>query len=149
MLAALTLSTVIIWKVLNNIIDNDNANDDEQVEAGMSDAADVMRDLLRKGLQVNFTIRIMLDKESRDLLCSKPNSNRNPTMLYRHCLDLPFSIVRSVNNLITFSSPGGFVCSTCRAASHRGRGFPFRLQLAGQGGIARMVIDKMVMMMMI
>ena len=33
MLAALTLSTVIIWKVLNNIIDNDNANDDEQVEA--------------------------------------------------------------------------------------------------------------------
>ena len=45
MLAALTLSTVIIWKVLNNIIDNDNANDDEQVEAGMSDAADVMRDL--------------------------------------------------------------------------------------------------------
>ena len=68
MLAALTLSTVIIWKVLNNIIDNDNANDDEQVEAGMSDAADVMRDLLRKGLQVNFTIRIMLDKESRDLL---------------------------------------------------------------------------------
>ena len=70
-------------------------------------------------------------------------------LLYRHCPDLPFSIVRSVNILITFSSPGGFVCSTCRAASHRGRGFPFRLQLAGQGGIARMVIDKMVMMMMI
>ena len=65
MLAALTLSAVIIWKVLNNIIDNDNANDDEQVEAGMSDAADVMRDLLRKGLQVNFAIRIMLDKKWR------------------------------------------------------------------------------------
>ena len=68
MLAALTLSTVIIWKVLNNIIDNDNANDDEQVEAGMSDAADVMRDLLRKGLQVDFAIRIMLDKKSPGLL---------------------------------------------------------------------------------
>ena len=48
---------------MNDIIDNDNANDDEQVEAGMSDAADVMRDLLRKGLQVNFAIRIMLDKK--------------------------------------------------------------------------------------
>ena len=81
MLAALTLSTVIIWKVLNNIIDNDNANDDEQVEAGMSDAADVMRDLLRKGLQVNFAIRIMLDKKSPVLfsLSSKTDSNRNPT----------------------------------------------------------------------
>ena len=81
MLAALTLSTVIIWKVLNNIIDNDNANDDEQVEAGMSDAADVMRDLLRKGLQVNFALRIMLDKTPRGLLSlsSKPNSSRNPT----------------------------------------------------------------------
>ena len=62
------LSRVIIWKVLNNIIDNDDANDDEQVEAGMSDAADVMRDLLRKGLQVNFAIRNMLDKKSRGLL---------------------------------------------------------------------------------
>ena len=72
-LAALTLSTVIIWKVLNNIIDNDNANDDEQVEAGMSDAADVMRDLLRKGLQVNSAIRIMLDKKSRDLLSEQQN----------------------------------------------------------------------------
>ena len=81
MLAALTLSTVIIWKVLNNIIDNDNTNDDEQVEAGMSDAADVMRDLLRKGLQVNFALRIMLDKTPRGLLSlsSKPNSSRNPT----------------------------------------------------------------------
>ena len=81
MLAALTLSTVIIWKVLNNIIDNDNANNDEQVEAGMSDAADVMRDLLRKGLQVNFALRIMLDKTPRGLLSlsSKPNSSRNPT----------------------------------------------------------------------
>ena len=81
MLAALTLRTVIIWKVLNNIIDNDNANDDEQVEAGMSDAADVMRDLLRKGLQVNSAIRIMLDKTPRGLLSlsSKPNSSRNPT----------------------------------------------------------------------
>ena len=81
MLAALTLSTVIIWKVLNNIIDNDNANDDEQVEAGMSDAADVMRDLLRKGLQVNSAIRIMLDKKSPGLfsLSSKTDSSRNPT----------------------------------------------------------------------
>ena len=81
MLAALTLSTVIIWKVLNNIIDNDNANDDEQVEAGMSDAADVMRDLLRKGLQVDFAIRIMLDKKSPGLfsLSSKTDSSRNPT----------------------------------------------------------------------
>ena len=81
MLAALTLRTVIIWKVLNNIIDNDNANNDEQVEAGMSDAADVMRDLLRKGLQVNFALRIMLDKTPRGLLSlsSKPNSSRNPT----------------------------------------------------------------------
>ena len=65
LLAALRLSAVIIWKVLNNIIDNDNANDDEQVEAGMSDAADVMRDLLRKGLQVDFAIRNMLDRKSR------------------------------------------------------------------------------------
>ena len=73
MLAALTLRTVIIWKVLNNIIDNDNANNDEQVEAGMSDAADVMRDLLRKGLQVNFALRIMLDKKSRDLLSEQQN----------------------------------------------------------------------------
>ena len=64
---------LIIWKVLNNIIDNDNANDDEQVEAGMSDAADVMRDLLRKGLQVDFAIRIMLDKKSRDLLSEQQN----------------------------------------------------------------------------
>ena len=81
MLAALTLRTVIIWKVLNNIIDNDNAHNDEQVEAGMSDAADVMRDLLRKGLQVNFALRIMLDKTPRGLLSlsSKPNSSRNPT----------------------------------------------------------------------
>ena len=81
MLAALTLSTVIIWKVLNNIIGSDNANDDEQVEAGMSDAADVMRDLLRKGLQVNSAIRIMLDKKSPGLfsLSSKTDSSRNPT----------------------------------------------------------------------
>ena len=32
--------------------DADDADDDFQVEASMSDAADVMRDLLRKGLQV-------------------------------------------------------------------------------------------------
>ena len=49
----------------------------------MSDAADVMRDLLRKGLQVNFAIRIILDKKSRGplelCLSSKPDSSRNLT----------------------------------------------------------------------
>ena len=132
MLAALTLSTVIIClEVLNDIIDNDNTNDDEQVEAGMSDAADVMRDLLRKGLQVNFAIRNMLDKKSRGLLSEQQNRQQQKPHFCRHCLE---SLVRSVNILITFFSPGGFVCSTCRAASHGGRGFPLRLQLAGQGG---------------
>ena len=99
MLAALTLSTVIIWKVLNNIIDNDNANDDEQVEAGMSDAADVMRDLLRKGLQVGFAIRIILDKKSRGLLSEQQNRQQQKPHFCRHCLE---SLVRSVNILITF-----------------------------------------------
>ena len=51
-----------------DVIDNGNANDDAQVEAGMSDAADVMRDLLRKGLQVGFAIRNMLDRKSRGAL---------------------------------------------------------------------------------
>ena len=99
MLAALTLSAVIIWKVLNNIIDNDNANDDEQVEAGMSDAADVMRDLLRKGLQVNSAIRIMLDKKSRGRLSEQQNRQQQKPHFCRHCLE---SLVRSVNILITF-----------------------------------------------
>ena len=53
-----------------------------------------------------------------------------------------------------FFSPGGFVCSTCRAASHGGRGLPLRLQLAGQGGggdavvVMMMAIDMMMMVMM-
>ena len=138
------LSTVIIWKVLNNIIGNDNANDDEQVEAGMSDAADVMRDLLRKGLQVGVAIRNMLNKKSQGLLFEQQNRQQQKPHFCRHCLE---SLVRSVNILITFSSLGGFVCSTCRAASHGGGGFPLRLQLAGQGEITRMVIDMILMLM--
>ena len=89
----------------------------------MSDAADVMRDLLRKGLQVNivivliFQISIVIDM-------------------------VIINMVININNnmIIMIKTSGGFVCTTSRVASNRGGDFSFRYKFTWKGTSSMILI---------
>ena len=81
----------------------------------MSDAADVMRDLLRKGLQVNIVILIFQISIVIDMVI--------------------INMVININNnmIIMIKTSGGFVCTTSRVASNRGGDFSFRYKFTWKG----------------
>ena len=113
----------------DDVVDGDDNDDDDeeddddnnnQVEAGMSDAADVMRDLLRKGLQVDIVI-VLTFQISIVVNIIIINMVINMVIIIKN------------NMIIMIKTSGGFVCTTSRVASNRGGDFSLRYKFTWKG----------------